>query len=405
MAGENEDWFNDNAPGSGAPTSGGGSSFGNPAYDRVAAIYRRALGREPTRAEVTQFGTNIDDRYLQEIERTIYRSPEAEAYARRQQNGGSPSHSGAGATANPPTGGITGQGGTGGGPDMSDPRTWTPESLQAYYESRGGQGPWSEIGYWMSKRQELYDRGQQIGDSGYGLMRLSKADSITPADQRYDAGSGSGLGEGDLLKPFTEQFTYADFVAPTEGDLQKDSGFQASINRARDMVERSAAAKGSLGSANTLADISDRTASMTQDAYQNLFGRRMTEYGTNRQNAFEQYNERRRNFYQNQDSPFAKLLAMSQLESSNNNYMAGLAAQYAGLGANIIRGGSDRANDYATGGSNAAAAGQVGSGNAYSSLFGGLAQLPWMVGSMRSGYQPSYRAPYMGTPNLYYWGR
>lgn len=303
-----------------------------------------------------------------------------------------------GATATPATGGITGYGSS--GPDMSDPRTWTPESLQAYYESRGGSGPWSEIAYWMSKRQELYDRGQQLGDAGYGLMRLSKANSITPEDQRYQ--DGGGLQDGDLLQPFTEQFSYQDFVAPTEGDLQKDSGFQASLDRARDATERSAAARGSLNSGNTLADISDRTSSMTQDAYRDLFGRRMTEYGTNRQNAYDQYNERRRNFYQNQDSPFAKLLALSQLESSNNNYMAGLGAQYAALGSNAITGGANNANNYATGGANAAAAGHVGSGNAYTSLFNGLSQLPWMVGAMQSGYRPQYRAPYQGTPNLFY---
>lgn len=97
------------------------------------------------------------------------------------------------ATPEAPTGGG---GGGGGNYDYSDPRNWTPESLQAFASSRGVQGDWEEIPYWMSQRQSLYDRGQQIGDGGYGFMRLGKADTITPANQRYLAGTQSTSNSG-----------------------------------------------------------------------------------------------------------------------------------------------------------------------------------------------------------------
>lgn len=89
--------------------------------------------------------------------------------------------------------------------DYSNPLQWTPESLQAFAEGRGVQGAWAEIPYWMGKRQELYDRGQQLGDAGYGAMRLGLADSWTPPDQRYMAGAGGGgrFGSGSVRYPGT----------------------------------------------------------------------------------------------------------------------------------------------------------------------------------------------------------
>lgn len=393
MAIEGADWFDENAPATGA--AAGASSFGHPTLDRIAEIWRRATGRTPTRAEVSQWGTNINDQYLRQIETTIYQTPEAVAYARQQQSGGTTAagSGSAGATTPAPSAGGTGL-----------PSEWTLESLKAYARSRGVEWTDAQAQYWLSKKAELDARGREIGDPNYANMRLSLADEWTPADQRYSAGAAGGLNTGDLLAPFTEQFQFEDFKAPTVEDLKGDPGFQAALDRASDTLQRSAAAKGSLLSGSTLQDLSDRTASMTQEGYQNLFGRALTSYGTRRQNAYDQYKERRANFYQNQDSPFAKLFGLAQLDSSNNNYMAGLQAQYANMGANAILGGANAANTYATGGANATAAGQVGSGNAYSSLFGGLSQIPWWLYAQRggTGYRThTYQAPYQGTPNLY----
>lgn len=54
----------------GAPASNG---FGNPAYDRVADVYRRqTTGRyNPTMSDVSQWGTNINDNYLANIQSAI----------------------------------------------------------------------------------------------------------------------------------------------------------------------------------------------------------------------------------------------------------------------------------------------------------------------------------------------
>lgn len=269
---------------------------------------------------------------------------------------------------------------------IQDPRNWTPELLQAYYESRGGRGPWSEIPAWMGYRDSLITRGQQLNDPGYGFMRLSLADSLTPPEQRYQAGSSvlGGLSEGDLLKPFTENFKFEDFKAPTEADLQADSGFQATLNRASDILQRSAASKGSLLSGSTAQELVDRTADLTQGAYRDLFGRNLQTYATNRGNAYESYQARRANHYQNQDSPFAKLFSLAGLESNERQFMDNLNLQYAGLGANTIRNGANVANEYGTSGANATAAGQVGAGNAYAGLFGNLSQLPYAWDGLRA---------------------
>lgn len=291
-----------------------------------------------------------------------------------------PTYGNGGATSNPVTGGITGQGGLGGPPSQ-----WTLESLKAYARSKGVEWSDAQAQYWLDKKAELDARGQQIGDPNYANMRLGLADDWTPNNQRYMGGSG-GLDFGSLIQPFTEQFHYADFKAPTVDDLKGDAGFQASLDRARDTLQRSAAAKGSLLSGSTLADLSDRTASMTQDAYANLFGRQLTSYNTNRGNAFDQYKERRANFYQNQDSPYAKLLGLASLQLQDSNAQNANALGWAQLGANTITNGSNAANNNSTSAASATAAGQAGSGNAYTSLFGNLAQIPWYLAANTGRY-------------------
>lgn len=375
MAQENAgtDWFDDNSPGQ--------SSYGNAWRDRIAAVFRRATGRNPRPDELAGWGTSGDERYFQAISNAIYRTPEAVAYAQQQANGGG---------STPSTPAATPAAASAGGP----PSEWTLESLKAYARSKGVEWTDAQAQYWLGKKAELDARGQQIGDPNYANMRLSLADDWTAADQRYMGGADSnGFNFGDLIKPFTEQFTYQDFKAPTMDDLKADPGFQASLDRAKDSLERSAAARGSLLSGSTLKDLSDQTAAQTQAGYRDLWGRQLQTYSTNRSNAFDQYQQRRANFYQNQDSPYAKLMGMAQLESQNNNYMAGLNAQYANMGANAILGGSNAANNYATGAAASTAAGQVGAGNAYSSLFGGLAQIPWYL---RASGNMTYRNP--GTP-------
>lgn len=341
--------------------------YGHPVWNQIAREFLKH-GVTPTFGMVSQWGTNVNGGYFNQIASAIgqqYGEGGPQAPGAQPAAGGAPAAAGGGAGF----GGIAG--------DWNNP---TLDMIKAYGRTRGVEMTDQQAGYWIQQWPNLMR--ETPNDPSYALMRLEKADEWTAPQNRYGGPGGSGApGMGDLIKPFTEQFTYADFVAPTEQDLQGDPGLAASIAKAKDTLERSAAARGSFLTGSTVQDIADRTASLTQDAYQNLYGRKLTEYNTNRGNAFDQYAQRRANFYQNQDSPFAKLFGMAQLESSDRNAWANQQLGWAQLGANTIAGGADRANQYGIGGANAAAAGQAGSGNAYSSLFGGLSQIPWYLAS------------------------
>jgi hypothetical protein len=56
------------------------SKFGNPAYDRVNSFYQAHLGRDGSQQEVSQWGSNIDNNYLNSIGQSIYNSEESRKY-------------------------------------------------------------------------------------------------------------------------------------------------------------------------------------------------------------------------------------------------------------------------------------------------------------------------------------
>ena len=146
----------------------------------------------------------------------------------------------------------------------------------------------------------------------------------------------------------------------------------------------------------------DQTADLTTQGYGNLFNQAAQTYSTNRGNAYDAYKERRANFYQNQDSPFAKLLALSSLQEQDLQGQRQINLGYAGLGSNNINSGAAQYNGLLTGGANAAASGIVGSQNAYSSLYGNLSQYPWLLAAMgrsRGGGGSNYG---IGSPGGYY---
>jgi hypothetical protein len=197
-----------------------------------------------------------------------------------------------------------------------------------------------------------YDNGQW-GDHPYSATDQPQADAL-----------------GSLIAPFTEQFTNPAFQPPTSVNDQNDPGFTARMNAADDALQRSAAAKGSLLSGSTLKALSDYNSDYASSEYGKTYDRDLSTYNTNSQNAYQQYAQRRANFYQNQDSPFAKLFGMAQLDSSNQNAFNSNQLGYASLGASTLQNPSYA--NYLTQGANANAAGQVGAGNAYSGLFGNL---------------------------------
>lgn len=324
-------------------------------YSAVAQMYRTALGREGTAAEINAWANGPYD--IGKIQQEIYGSAEAKAYGQRQTERGN-----SGSTAKPTAADAIARLKAA---RASGDQAAAKQAFNDYYTSQGVQPEqWDE--YWRDKI---------MGADGdyYINEKLPQSEAL---------GGGKGGGE-DLFAPFTEQFTYDDFKAPTAVNEQNDPGYAARLRMIQDSRERRAAAEGNYFSGTTQADLDKQASDYGSQEYANLFGRELTKYSTNRSNAYDQYAQRRQNFYQNQDSPFAKLFALSQLDSSNTNYMNGLNLQYAQLFGNTTQGGARDVTNNTTGAANANAAGLIGSGNAYAGLFGNLAQMPWLYAASR----------------------
>jgi len=72
--------------------------------------------------------------------------------------------------------------------NLTSYESWTPEALNAYAASRGVNNP-NFANYWMSKRDELFNRGKELNNPNYAAMRLSLADDF--GGPTY-GGGGSG---------------------------------------------------------------------------------------------------------------------------------------------------------------------------------------------------------------------
>src|SRR5438034_6432504 len=104
------------------------------------------------------------------------------------------------------------------------------------------------------------------------------------------------LGEfGSLSQPFSEKF-----VAPTGATEQNDPGYQFRLNEGEKALQNSAAAKGTLLSGATGADIQKYGQDYASNEYGNVYNRSMGEY----QNRYNQYN-------QDQATKFNRLAAVS----------------------------------------------------------------------------------------------
>lgn len=114
------------------------------------------------------------------------------------------------------------------------------------------------------------------------------------------AGLGSAsqqYGFGSSLAPWTQQFQ-----APSATDAINSPGLQYAMDRAKQAIERSAAAKGTLLTGGTLRDLSENQIGMALQGYGDVYGR-----------ARDQYMIGRDNFYANQDRPFDKLTSLADL--------------------------------------------------------------------------------------------
>lgn len=118
----------------------------------------------------------------------------------------------------------------------------------------------------------------------------------------------------DYLTPFTEQFSYADFDAPTWDSLRaNDPGIDFRIKTGRGMYENSAAARGLTNSGGSLYDLAQIGQEMGSQEYGNAFNRAFSLWNTNRDNAWRNYVERKDTFYKNQTNPWTKLYQAGSL--------------------------------------------------------------------------------------------
>ncbi len=208
-------------------------------YDQVAAWYREYLGREGGPDEINgwlQSGQTIDA-----IQQGIQQSDEANAFRLKQTAAPIPGAADrAGAT--PPTAPPLGPSGPGGG-------------------GGGGGG---------------------LGNLG-GLFTQPFPGVFTPP--AAPTGPPSWLGPAPQFRPPSfPQVT--PFAKPTLQDALSDPGYQFAATEGQNALERSAAAKGTLGTSGTLKDILAWGGNYAQQRYGDVFNRAKDVYNTNYQTQF-----------------------------------------------------------------------------------------------------------------------
>jgi hypothetical protein len=178
---------------------------------------------------------------------------------------------------------------------------------------------------------------------------------------------GSGL-----LTPWSQQFT-----APTAAQAAQTPGYQFQLQQGLNAAQNSAAGQGSLLSGRTLADLNNYAQGTASTNYQNTFN-----------NALTQYNSAYNTFQNNQNNEYSRLMGVSG---------QGLTAAQ-GAGGLLSNLGGDTASLMAGQGA-AAAAGTIGSANAWSGALSGvgnaatnmmmLSQLNGMGTSGGGGFLPA----------------
>ncbi len=221
------------------------------------------------------------------------------------------------------------------------------QAVTQYFKSRGVEPDPSSIDYWTQK----YSSPEFGGDINYFQQRLSQADEFGGG-----GGGGTGLANGSLLQPWTQQFQ-----APTDITEQNDPGFQFRLKQGVDAISHSAAAKGTLLTGGTLKDLTAYGQDFASNEYSNVYNRALQQYGIAQQN-----------FYNNEDRPYNKLLGLSQL----------------GEGAATTTGG------LLTGNGNAQGAAAIQQGNIWGGYLNGLGSLYNQYEQNQSPVSVSGTSPY-----------
>ena len=109
--------------------------------------------------------------------------------------------------------------------------------------------------------------------------------------------SSQQYASGSAVAPWTGQFN-----APTADQAVQTPGLQYALDRAKQAIERSAAAKGTLLTGGTLRDLSENQIGMALQGYGQAYNRARDEYDLSKST-----------FYEQQDRPFEKYYKLGEL--------------------------------------------------------------------------------------------
>jgi hypothetical protein len=226
-------------------------------------------------------------------------------------------------------------------------RAWVAAEMQRQGQTPGGRGSGpGDLEYYVDQIQKEGGLGQGYDWGG----RIARGFAGTQAPL---SGQGGGGGMPNLgLDPS------AAFRLGYEGDWTTDPGYQFRMEQGQQAIERGAAAKGTLLTGGTLKGLTRYAQGVGSDEFQRRYQRLLGE----QQNRFMQ---------------------LSGLAGIGANAAAGQAGQNAGY--------ADTAGNLITGGGNAAAAGTVGSANAWQSGINNatnLAQQYYLLRMLQPGAAP-----------------
>jgi hypothetical protein len=209
-------------------------------------------------------------------------------------------------------------------PDRSG--IWSRQIADFYRQFLGREAAPDEIEHWLSTGLSLSAISDAIAQSEEARARQATPVPV-PAPMPGDRAGGipqlpaspvgpigaltpAGVGQG-LLKPFTQTFTPPPeptgppawlpeipvftppafrqapaFQAPTVEQALRDPGYQFAAQEGQAALERSAAARGVLGTGGTLKDILAWGGNYAQQRYNDVFNRALQSYGTNYQTQY-----------------------------------------------------------------------------------------------------------------------
>jgi hypothetical protein len=264
-------------------------------YDDINRLYQQYLGRDASQDEAQNWISGAyGARDPAGVEAQIASSGEAQAY-RGGADGGGPGGGG---------GGAGGAGGFDGGP--SSPF-----------------GPWT--GSFSAPTPAPLPTAPTWITPGTIAAPTFTAPGYTPPP---------GFSFGEQAPTYTPPpaFSYGDFQAPSYAEAANDPGYQFRLQQGTQALQNAASARGTLNDSGTLKALIDYGQGAASQEYQNVYGRDLSTYGTNRANAADTYATNYKTQYQD---PYAAAVTRYQtgfgnaLSAYNTNYATQYADPYA----------------------------------------------------------------------------